>query len=598
MPVFHSATLTPDEVLCADSVEFVIRLELGEDISPAAFRLVLDFSSMLGTSCPSRFVNEASGYVETYVHNPLVTCEQRCWDLDLGDFAKPDRPPSREAQRMVVLDFGPGSQPGDIIEVHWGETYDGFGPGAKVTSVVPRPEHYGHIDVRYFADPDAGMPDHGFSWADTPRPVPDAVAELRYRVLPREVRQLRLLRGHDRARLLPLDPFHNIAAVPQAGSLVSGPVPDRRNALGVFEYADKDVQLHSRGLPLRTTPTFDHVFEGYSVYWGDLHTHSVHSIDCIQRARMDMTPAELMDFARHRQGLDFFAVSDHHQPSYAPKCHLGNTAWEATLADVRSRHIPGEFVVFPGFEFRGKRGDTVVVCNWEPTYAEIDQPGWQDIRDLWATWRERDYLTIPHFHSPGGLAPDEWWENPVLAGEPVLEIFSDHGSYEREDTRENGRALCKRFRPDRCGVHFLKQGRKYGFVANSDDHKGHVGVNGLTAVYASSLDRDSLLAAYRARRVYGTTNARIRLLFTANGALMGSVLPEAPRKEFRIEITGENRLKRIDLFRNGDLHQTLLPAGISFAETISIESAGPDNWYVRVAQIDNHVAWSSPIWFE
>jgi hypothetical protein len=598
MAVFRSATLTPDEVICAESVEFVIRLEFGGEVSPEAFRLVFDFSSMLGTSCPSRFVNEASGYVEAYVGNPLVEYRLRCWDLDLGDYARPDRPPSREAQRMVVLDMGPGSRPGDTIEFHWGETYDGFGPGTKVTSVVPRPEHYGRIDIRYFADPDGGIPDHGFSWAGSPRPEPDAVAELRYRVQPREVRRLRLLRGHGCARLLPLDLFHNIARVEQASELAEGPAPDSRNALGVFEYADRHVQLRSRGLPMRSTPTFDGVFGEHNIYWGDLHTHSVYSIDCIQRARMDMTPGELMDFARHRQGLDFFAVSDHHQPKDEAMRHLGAPAWEATMRDVRSRHTPGEFVVFPGFEFRDRRGDTVVVCNWEPDYAEIEQPEWREIRDLWAAWRGRDYLSIPHFHNPGGLAADEWWANPDFAGEPVLEIFSDHGSYEREDTRENGRALAKKFRPDRCGVHFLKQGYKYGFVGNSDDHKGHVGVNGLTAVYAPSLDRDALLTAYRERRVYATTNARIRLLFTANGALMGSVLPETADKELRIEVTGENRLKRIDLFRNGDLHQTLLPDGLAFAETVKVTSEGPDNWYVRATQVDNHIAWSSPIWFE
>ena len=179
----------------------------------------------------------------------------------------------------------------------------------------------------------------------------------------------------------------------------------------------------------------------------------------------------------------------------------------------------------------------------------------------------------------------------------MLEIFSDHGSYEREDTRENGRALCKSFRPDRCGVHFLKRGYRYGFVANSDDHKGHVGVNGLTAVYAPSLDREALLAAYRERRVYATTNARIRLLFTANGALMGSALPETADKEFRIEAVGEAPLKRIDLFRNGDLHRTLVPDGVSFARTLRVASEGPDNWYVRVTQADNHIAWSSAVWF-
>ena len=593
-----TATITPDEVLCADSEEFVISLVLGEDYTASASRLVFDFSSMLGTSCPTRYVNEASGYVELYCDNPLVSYTIRCWDLDLSDFAQKGRSPSREAQRMVVVDFDEGLKAGDSLALHWGETLGGFGPGAKVTSVVPRPESYGHINVRYFDDVEAGIPDFGFSWAGSPRPVPQQEIELRYRVLPRAPRRLRLYRKHNRALLAPYDVFWNIADVDDASHLVSGPLPSCRNAQGVFEYADKNVQIASRSLPMTTTPTFENVHEGHNVYWGDLHTHSIYSIDCIQRARMDMRPAELMDFAKDRQALDFFAVTDHHQPQSEVKRHLGEDFWSRTMEDVRSRHRPGEFVVFPGFEYRARRGDTVVICNWEGEYADIDQPGWTDIRALWKSWEKRDYMTLPHFHSPGGLPEGEWFQNPDPSKEPALEIFSDHGSYEREDVVENGRALCKAFRSDRCGVHFLKNGYKYGFVANSDDHKGHVGVNGITGVYAESLDRDSLLAAYRARHTYGTSNARIRLLFTANGKLMGSILPDTAEKSFFIDVVGESRLKRIDVFRNGDLHQMLVPDGVAFRQEFAVQDTGPDNWYVRVTQMDNHVAYTSPIWFE
>ena len=594
---FSSAELTPNEVVAADSVEFVVRLAIGPDYTDGPSRIVFDFTSTLGTSCPTRSVNEASGYVEAYVSNPLVTYSVRCWDVDRQDFARRDRTPSREAQRMVVLDLAADLGEGDVVELHWGETSGGFGPGAKVTSVVPRTDYRGGIEVRYFPSRDEGLPDRGFASEGQPRPIPAAAVELTYRVLPRPAHRLRLLRKLDRALLVPHDVFWNVADVPQARVLVAADEEPRRNPAGVFEFSAPDVHVRSRSLPLRETPLMHNVFGGMNLYWGDLHVHSAYSIDCIQRARMDMTPADLMDSARYRAGLDFFAVTDHHEPSRGTHRHIGPEKWGRTIRDVASRHEPGQFVVFPGIEFRCRRGDTAVVFSRSPDYADIARPEWADIRALWHGLAGTDYLSIPHFHNPGSLPEGEWWRHETPAHEPVLEIFSDHGSYEREDPPENGRALCKAFRTDRCGVHFLKAGYRYGFVANSDDHKGHAGVNGLTAVFSRELTREAILEAYRARRVYGTTNARIRLLLTGNGQLMGSILPNAEYKELAIDVTGENRLKRVDLFRNGDIFRRFVPRSHSFRTCVIVRDAAPASWYVRVTQVDNHIAYSSPIWF-
>jgi hypothetical protein len=182
--------------------------------------------------------------------------------------------------------------------------------------------------------------------------------------------------------------------------------------------------------------------------------------------------------------------------------------------------------------------------------------------------------------------------------EPVLEIFSCHGSYEREDALEHHIPLIKASRPDRYGAHFMREGYRYGFVCNSDGHKGHVGTNGLTAVFAESLTREAILDAYRRRHVYGTTNARIRLIFTGNGHLMGDVVPNTPDKHLEIDVVGENRLKRIDLYRNAALYQRMTPNGRRFQKTITVHEDAPSHWYVRVTQIDNHIAYSSPIWYE
>ena len=340
------------------------------------------------------------------------------------------------------------------------------------------------------------------------------------------------------------------------------------------------------------------VLDGLNLYWGDLHTHSTYSCDCVRRSRMDMTPARLMAFARDRAGLDFYALTDHHMPQRSEETKVGEVAWTETLDAVQHYHEPGRFVPFAGIEYGDVRGEMVLVFRDGPPYERIDRAAWTDIRQVWQDLEGLDYLCIPHFHNPGQLPEGTWWAHPDPTREPVLEVFSDHGSYEREDVRENGRAWCKRTRPDRFAVWFLKQGLRYGFAANSDDHKGHVGVNGVTAVFAESLTRDAILEAYRSRRVYATTNARIRLIFTANGHLMGSVIPNAPDKEIRIDVVGEGDLKRVDVFRDGDLFRTFAPSGRTFQVAFGPAVREPSSWYVRVTQTDNHIAFSSPIWFE
>lgn len=597
--VFVTAELTPDRVRAGEGVEFVIQLRVGRGYTPNPSRIIFDLPAPLGMSRPSLLHREDSGFVEVYVSNPDVTYTKRIWDVELGDFAGSAKGSWRGmAQRMLVLDLSAGLQVDDTIEFHWGDAGDGFGAGAQVTTIVPAPDYAAVIHVRYFDSQSKGLPDWGRSFKGYDRPTPDYQAALAFKVEPRGLHRLRVIRQVNHAALIPLDVFGNVAAVEQATDVAEVGEPACRNAFGVFEFADKNARVRSKGRPLTDTPAMDDVFDGLNLYWGDVHTHSAFSRDCIEREKLQMLPADLMRFARDRARLDFFAVTDHQKPGDDERRKIGASNWEQTLDAIREYDCPGRLLVFPGFEYQCARGDTVILCNWLPHYGKISDPAWKDVRDVWETWSGRDYLSIPHLHNPGRLAPDEWWEHPDARIAPVLEIFSCHGSYERTDVLENKPALIKAIRPERCGAYFLRRGFHYGFVCNSDGHKGHVGLNGLTAVYARSLDKASILGAFRSRRVYGTTNARIRLIFCANGQLMGSILKQTPARQFLISVCGENHLKRIDLFRNAELHQRFYPDGLEFRRELTVFDDAPSNWYVRVTQVDNHQAFSSPIWFE
>ncbi|MBI5722753.1 MAG: DUF3604 domain-containing protein [Planctomycetes bacterium] len=598
MEIFRQAELTPTEVFAGDSNEFIIRLTLGNDYVAGPSRIMADLPGTLGMSRPALLHTEDNGFVAAYVSNPRVTWTVRNWDMEIVEFATRDKGSWRGmAQRIAVLDLSAGLAAGDVVEIHWGDSGHGYGPGTKVTTVVPKKAYRPVIHVRYFSDQTRGVPDLGRDFKGYDRPVPDAVVSLDFLIRPREPRRLRLIRRPDRAMLLPLDVFWNVADVKDTTGLIQASQSPADNGSGVFEYFDRNIAVKTRGLPLHETAGMIDVLDGYNIYWGDIHTHSAFSNDCIEREKLDSDAGDLMDFGRRRAGLDFMAITDHHQPWDVERNRIGRPYWDRTMEALARHDRAGEFLVFAGIEYRDKRGDCVAVFNWTPAYDEIDRPEWKDIRQVWQGLTGRDYLTIPHFHNGGWLEQGQWWSPNDLNVEPVMEILSCHGSYEREALCEQARSMGKRFRPDQSAEYFISHGYRMGHVGNSDGHKGHIGSSGITAVFAKELTRKAILDAYRARRVYATSNPRIRLIFTANGAMMGSELPQAEEKIFRIEAVGEVPLKKVELFRDGRPH-TLLPAqGRQFAAELKLKDAGPSNWYVRATQQDNHVAISSPVWF-
>jgi hypothetical protein len=517
--------------------------------------------------------------------------------MEISDFASKEKTSWRGmGARTAVLDIWEGVKEGDVIELKWGSPGRGYGVGCKVSTVVPELDYENIVHVRYFESHEEGVPDYGRDFDGYQRPVPLCEEALPFKIMPREPNTLQLLRKVDKAMLVPRDIFWNAADVKDSESLVDASSASSRNSSGVFEYADKNVQIKSKGLPLLDAPSMDNVFEDFNIYWGDIHTHSKYSVDCVQREKMPQGPADLMDFAKNNSGLDFYAVTDHHEPWHEDKFRVGLKGWNDLLEAVESRSSDGEFLAFPGIEYRCKRGDTAIVFNCLPEYQKINKPEWTDVRKVWQALEGMDYLSIAHFHNPGTLPEGEWWENIESGAEPVLEIFSCHGSYERDDAMEMKPPLIKARRFDRYGNYFLQNG--YGFCANSDGHKGIVGTNGITAVYSKSLDKKSIFEAYRKRNVYASTNARMRLLFTGNGELMGAVVPNQPDKTLFIDVAGESELKKVDLFRKGELYKRFIPDGKSFTTELTVKEEEASNWYVRATQKDNHMVFSSPIWFD
>lgn len=604
---FRSAEITPKEILAGDSVEIRIKLVTGSDFKGKGSRIIFDLPAFLGYSRSSLQDQEDSGYVEVFCSNPDLVYTKRNWDIEIADFPTREKQSFRGmAQRFFILDFVEGKpSTGDIIEFSWGYPRDGFGCGTKVASIVLRKKFMNMIHVRYFEDASVSLPDFARSYKGYERPVPDIEIPLEYRIVPREPERIRLIRGHRKSLVLLLDRFSNNNPDLPAAKFIEAEGKIRRNADGVLESKDINIQIRSRSLPLFETPGMKNVFEGMNIYFGDLHTHSSFSNDCIEREKQDMTPDDMFRFARNVCNLDFLAVTDHHQPWDEERNRIGEGKWHELQKAVRKHWSEGDFLALPGFEYRCDwrktiRGDTAVILGEDFSYSEIDDPSLDSISKLWDKFKGRNYMTIPHFHLAGNLPEGEWWECPFEGVEQNLEIYSCHGSFESFTPLERQPPEGKRRRRDRNAEFLLRDKKlKYGLTCNSDGHKGNPGMNGLTAVYSGELTRDAIFAAMRNRSVYGTTNARIRLLFTANGKLMGSTLRNTTEKNFHIDIKGERPFKAVDLMRDCKLHTRFRPASDTFIKDFMVNDDGQYSfWYLRVLQSDHHIAYSSPVWFE
>ena len=174
------------------------------------------------------------------------------------------------------------------------------------------------------------------------------------------------------------------------------------------------------------------------------------------------------------------------------------------------------------------------------------------------------------------------------------------------------------------GRRYLEQGYHVGLMCGSDDHTGHPGNNparksqrgGLAAVFAQDRTRESIFDALVARRVYGTTLARIFLDVRVAGAPMGTetevARPDPPSLEVSGVVSGTAPIARIVAVCNGkDVEElNLLQPGVGEGKaalrvmiTSSSEPAGKKvlpplaraRWWGRVSLQKARIETTTPL---
>jgi hypothetical protein len=288
----------------------------------------------------------------------------------------------------------------------------------------------------------------------------------------------------------------------------------------------------------------------FNRYWGDLHAQTGSTVGT-------GTDDEYFQFARDQAHLDFTS----HQ---ANDFMVSDQAWADLSRTIKRYHSPGQFVVFPGYEWSGNTpcgGDHNVIylnddqpiyrsSHWQiPEVPETRLSPANPVTRLYELFKNnKDVILIPHVG--GRYADTRKYFEPNLI--PLVEIVSCWGVFEW------------------MLWDALDMGYKTGIVCNSDGHKGRPGAEGpgagafgipggLTCVLAEELTRESIFKALQQRRCYGTTGPRLLLDFKANGEPMGTEIRSDEPVELTAEVIGTGPLEALVLFNGREIIKQVAP---------------------------------------
>jgi len=337
--------------------------------------------------------------------------------------------------------------------------------------------------------------------------------------------------------------------------------------------------------------------DSYNLYFGDLHAHTSYS----DGAR-GTTPDDAF-IAAAAAGADFMATTDH-------QGSLTSAEWADTLA-AAGRRTSGDFVAMAGYEAWVVGIGEINMFNtpnWpkEPTGKGADKANSGHHGNRWLSLPETyDWLAA----QPGAVGQ---WNHPTAYAGVSSENFVAFGDWNAG--RDQGMGLVEVFNDvvyESSYVLALDAGWHVMPAANSDTHGADwiSGSDVRTVLLAPDLSAGALYAAMSAGRGYATLDRNLRVQFTVNGGVMGSVL-DGSTANFSVWVQVEDpdpadadALTKVEIVSDGGEVVASLPASGNKGEwSATLTSSTARYFYARVSTasgpdgLPGPTAWTAPVW--
>lgn len=360
----------------------------------------------------------------------------------------------------------------------------------------------------------------------------------------------------------------------------------------------------------------------YNFYFGNLHAHSSYSDgNKDSTASGFYTPGDDYNYAKASYHMDFLGIADHnhYNASNNPGMHVADYAKGMYQADTANRD--GSFVCLYGFEWGVISNGGHVI-----TYGVPGLVGWESGSGAWGPANNYDifcaksdytafwsviknypgaFCTLAHpqsgdYNDLADAAPYSTLADSAIEG---VAIRSGNAMSVTTDYSDPAPTLYQ-------SVYFkaLAKGYKLGPVADQDNHYTTFGRTNKTrtVVLSTELSRDSIMAAYKARRFYASDDWNAKVTFTVNGSFMGSditTFSDASIFVMTDDADGAaDPVNRIELYYGSygsGINPVILTSNTgstSLSYTHPLAAGSRYYYFAKIMQQDGDIIWTSPVW--
>ncbi|MGZ3633054.1 MAG: DUF3604 domain-containing protein [Parachlamydiaceae bacterium] len=360
-----------------------------------------------------------------------------------------------------------------------------------------------------------------------------------------------------------------------------------------------------------------------SLFWGLLHGES---------ERYDSTEniENCLRHFRDDKAENFFASS--------PFENVEETSleiWKSICQHISEFDETDRFTAMIGFQWQGESPEEgirqIIYAKDNRQILRKKDSKYNTLDKIYKSFAPKEMISIPCFTAGKNMGYN--FNQYSEEFERVVEIYNAWGS--SECTKKEGNTRPVAFHGKKGIGEFpagtvqkaLLSNCRFGFVAGGLDDRGAYAElyegdqeqysPGLTAIVATEHSRASLFDALYNRSCYATTGERIIVGFNLANFGMGSETSTAQRHGFLFNrhlhgfVAGTKNLQSVEIIRNGETIKTYTPNSYNiefeYDDLVPLEKVVTDAkdkkppfvyYYLRVTQVDGHMAWSSPIWVD
>jgi hypothetical protein len=319
----------------------------------------------------------------------------------------------------------------------------------------------------------------------------------------------------------------------------------------------------------------------YNIYFGQIHSHSAYSDG-------QGTPDQAYTWARDMGHADFFSLTDHSNHFDSDLDWENSQKWADLKAVADKYNVDGQFTAFGGYEM-----------TWGAKSA-----WWGHMNTFNTDWFESSNnlaVNLPEYYkklieSPGSISQ---FNHPGDA----FGDFEGFGYYSEE--ADNAIPLFEIKYPDHYTnyIRALDKGWHVAPTNNQDNHSGNwVTYNDTrTVALAHNLTRADIYDAFRNMRVYSSEDKNIRVVYEANGNIMGSILDNPRKLDIHVDINDpdkSDKISKVSVIANGGI----VVASENFDSNTVLKDWELDptyNYYfIEIIEADGQRVITAPVWTE